>query len=141
MSIYRNYLSFNTQPTSTYNHMYKPTLKRNNHSTTDNTHQNYHYSSINYQLPTNACKLDNAHMMVPLKMLETPINKNKDKQHIITPLLVKNHNYPKTVAEKLTNNCNNDENRGIGGYREVNWFFQNRVLTLWITDKEKEAEL
>jgi hypothetical protein len=74
--------------------MYKPTLKRP-------LEFNLFKTSImdeEIQLKTikpSAKRLDPAHLMVPIKMLETPDNKSKEKLHLFTPLYVQSHKYPK----------------------------------------------
>ena len=61
--------------------------------------------------------------MVPIKMLEAPDKKSNEKSYLFTPLAVQNHKYPKKI-EELIKNAAGEASRGIGGYREVNWYFQ-----------------
>lgn len=35
---------------------------------------------------------------------------------------------------------NEEENRGLGGYREICWFFSGKNLVLWICDQEECVE-
>lgn len=56
-------------------------------------------------------------------MLEAPDKKSNEKSYLFTPLAVQNHKYPKKI-EELIKNAAGEASRGIGGYREVNWYFQ-----------------
>ena len=88
-----------------------------------------------------ASRLDGSHLMVSAKMLEVPEKvKNRDKAHLIAPLLVRSHNYPKQVGKAIAEESS-DKTRGIGAYREVNWYFHDKHLKLWVSDKDYEVEL
>jgi hypothetical protein len=69
-------------------------------------------------------------------MVEAPAVKRKEQSHLITPLLVKSHKYPNKI-KKLIASESRDCDRGIGGYREVNWYFKERSITLWLTDRNR----
>lgn len=45
------------------------------------------------------------------------------------------------MSQQLKSEAPSDCARGVGGYREINWLFQGKTLTLWITDKDNEIEI
>ena len=76
--------------------MYKPSLKRPmdfNPFKKNIMEEDFQHIAI--EPPSK--RLDPAHLMVPVKMLETPEDKSKDKAHLFTPLFVQSHKYPKKI--------------------------------------------
>lgn len=55
--------------------------------------------------------------MVPSKMLETPQQNSKAKSHLVAPLFIKSHKYPKRVIQQLETEVPGESSRGVGGYR------------------------
>jgi len=76
--------------------MYKPTLKRPADFNLFKRNVMEDEIQLKAVQPVNK-RLDPAHLMVPIKMLETPENKSKENSHILTPLYVHSHKYPKEI--------------------------------------------
>lgn len=73
-------------------------------------------------------------LLLPKKLLEVPTPKSKSK--ITAPLLVLPHKYPKAVQDILSSNSETLDatKRGIGAFRDINWFFHDRKIIFWRTD-------
>lgn len=80
--------------------MYKPTLKRTCPPSIS-AQPSLFYPLDNPAREKVEPKVSPCSPLIPSKMLEAPENNNKEKKHLVTPLMVHSHKYPPKVLERL----------------------------------------